>query len=164
MNSGVNSLFCAMCILKYVVCIVHCAIYSAHVLCLVASFNVQWQCSVCSVLKNGQQYRKSYAAAIFWLYCSLLFLKERKATICEVSWFYLIFPKNIITWLYKKLSKYWMNLVAKFLVPDWVDKVDSSIKLSYQPARLHRDYEFGYSYKGAEPTVTLVMCETVSFK
>jgi hypothetical protein len=58
-----------------------------------------------------------------------------------------------------------MNLVAKFLAPDWVDKVDSSIKLSYRPARLHRDYEFGYRYKEAEPPLHWwVMCETESFK
>jgi hypothetical protein len=28
--------------------------------------------------------------------------------------------------------------VAKFIVPDWGDKVDSGIGLSYRPARLHR--------------------------
>ncbi len=27
--------------------------------------------------------------------------------------------------------------VAKFIVPDWTDKVDSGIGLSYRPARLH---------------------------
>jgi hypothetical protein len=28
--------------------------------------------------------------------------------------------------------------VAKFTVPDWGDKVNSGVGLSYQPARLHR--------------------------
>jgi hypothetical protein len=28
--------------------------------------------------------------------------------------------------------------VAKFIVPDWGDKVDSGIGLSYRPARIHR--------------------------
>jgi hypothetical protein len=28
--------------------------------------------------------------------------------------------------------------VAKFIVPDWVEKVDFGIGLSYRPARLHR--------------------------
>jgi hypothetical protein len=31
-----------------------------------------------------------------------------------------------------------MKSVAKFLVPDWGDTVDSGIGLSYRPARLHR--------------------------
>jgi hypothetical protein len=31
-----------------------------------------------------------------------------------------------------------LNLVAKFIVPDWGDKVDSGIGLSYRPARLYR--------------------------
>ncbi len=78
-----------------------------------------------------------------------------------------------------------MNLEAQFIVPDWGDKVDSSMELSYRHDRLQRlaavagwcykhiyrshlyppvrDYEFGYRYKGAEPTVTLMICETISF-
>jgi len=30
------------------------------------------------------------------------------------------------------------NPVAKFIVPDWGDKVDSGIGVSYRPAKLHR--------------------------
>ncbi len=30
-----------------------------------------------------------------------------------------------------------MQAVAKFIVPDWGDKVDAGIGLSYLPARLH---------------------------
>jgi hypothetical protein len=52
---------------------------------------------------------------------------------------------------------------AKFIVPDWGDKVHDDIGLSYRPARLHRlagwydsplpestfrDYEFGYCESG----------------
>jgi hypothetical protein len=33
---------------------------------------------------------------------------------------------------------YWLGPVAKFLVPDWGDKVDSGIGLSFRSARLHR--------------------------
>ncbi len=59
------------------------------------------------------------------------------------------------------------NPVARILVPDWGDRFDSGIGLSYRPARLHRltgrydnpipastlyppfrDYEFGYSCVG----------------
>jgi hypothetical protein len=37
------------------------------------------------------------------------------------------------------LVEYWVvNTVAKFIVPDWEDKVSSGIGLSARPARLHR--------------------------
>jgi hypothetical protein len=41
----------------------------------------------------------------------------------------------------------------------WCDKHIYRSHL-YPPVR---DYEFRYRYKGAEPTVTLMMCETISF-
>ncbi len=40
-------------------------------------------------------------------------------------------------------TEYWaMKPLAKFIVPDWGNKVDSGIRLSYRPVS---DYEFGYS-------------------
>jgi hypothetical protein len=67
--------------------------------------------------------------------------------------------KNSIL-LSESLSRLAADQMAKFIVPDWGDKVDSSLGLSYHPARLQRlagrydirmpespiwtwDYEFG---------------------
>jgi hypothetical protein len=36
------------------------------------------------------------------------------------------------------VSSIFKHAIAKFLVPDWGDIVDSGIELSYRPARLHR--------------------------
>jgi hypothetical protein len=44
--------------------------------------------------------------------------------------------------------------VAKFIVPDWGDKVDSGMELSYRPARLHR-LAGRYEYDNPMPESTI---------
>ncbi len=56
--------------------------------------------------------------------------------------------------------------VAKFIFPDWGDKVNTGIGVSYRPDRLHglagwshlyppvRDYEFGYNIARISVCVT----------
>ena len=40
--------------------------------------------------------------------------------------------------------------VAEFIVPDWGDKVNSGIGLSYRPARLHRQRPVRQPYAGVD--------------
>jgi hypothetical protein len=75
--------------------------------------------------------------------------------ICEEMHKYLV--------IYEDFFFFFISAVAKFRVPDWEDKVNSDIGLSYRPTRLcslagryenpmpeltlsppDRDYEFGY--------------------
>jgi hypothetical protein len=41
------------------------------------------------------------------------------------------------SWMFPKTRRSLREPVAKFLIPDWWDKVDSGIGFSYRPARLH---------------------------
>ncbi len=46
-----------------------------------------------------------------------------------------------------------VSKIAKFIVPDWGDKVDSGIGLSYRPAGLHR-LTGRYDYPMPESTIS----------
>ncbi len=49
-----------------------------------------------------------------------------------------VFILNKVLFLASKSLSLALNPVAKFIVPDWGDKVDYGIGFSYRPARLHR--------------------------
>jgi hypothetical protein len=66
----------------------------------------------------------------FLKYCNLNLLT------CEHKFKNAYNAKNI--WIDIKIIISQANPVAKFLVPDWEDKVNSGIGLSCRPARLHR--------------------------
>jgi hypothetical protein len=54
-----------------------------------------------------------------------------------------------------------LSSVANFLVPDWGDKVDSGIGLSYGTARLHR---LAGRYDNAMPESTISPCQGLGIR
>jgi hypothetical protein len=113
-----------------------------------------------NTLTVSQYLESSLFNCVFWF--SGQIITSRRAAGCKII-------LHVVPTTAKWFSGRLMHIypVAKFIVSDWGDKVDSGRGLSYRPARLHigwqagktplcrsqlyppvSDYEFGYSIDG----------------